>query len=308
VSRFADRILGRPRENPNAAMRSVAVIPVYRPDSSALLDLLDTLTTAGIPVLVTDDASPCTFDHVLRAVTDRGIPVVRHPRNAGIARGLNEGLAFAREQGASWLLTVDQDSSLPAGYVEALLTSAPTEPGLWSDPSALRPGVIGAGIIGDASGDLGYPTRSEQGFSVTEEVFQTGSLWSVAALTEVGGFDERLGIDGVDSGACLALRKAGYSVIVAPEVRLAHTLGTQARSVRILGREVVSTGHSPERRESMVRNRLRLAPGEFAESPTHAFRTLRRLAMNTALAVTVEDDRWAKAKGSVRGLFPRGSR
>ncbi len=290
-------------------MSSVAaVIPAYRPDDSALLALVESLTSAGIPVLVTDDASPCTFDHALRSVANRGITVVRHPRNAGIARGLNEGLAFARERGAAWLLTVDQDSTLPAGYVDALLASAPAESGLWSDPSALRPGVIGAGIIGDASGDLDYPTRSEQGFSVTEEVFQTGSLWSVAALTEIGGFDERLGIDGVDSAACLALRKAGYSVVVAPSVRLSHTLGTKARSVRILGREVVASGHSAERRESMVRNRLRLAPGEFAESPTHAFRTLRRLAMNTALAVTVEDDRWAKAKGSVRGLFPRGSR
>lgn len=286
----------------------VAVIPVYRPEESTLLALLEALHAEGIPALVTDDASPCTFDHVLRAVADRGIPVVRHPRNAGIARGLNEGLAFAREHGVTWLLTVDQDSALPTGYLEALLAASPAESGLWSDPTALRPGVIGAGVIGDTSGDLSYPTRAEQGFWVTEEVFQTGSLWSVPGLTDVGGFDERLGIDGVDSGACLALRKAGYSVIVAPDVRLAHTLGSEARSVRILGRHVVSTGHSPQRRESMVRNRLRLAPGEFAESPAHAFRTLRRLAMNTALAVTVEDDRWGKAKGSIRGLFPRGSR
>ena len=98
-------------------MSSVAaVIPVYRPESSALHSLLDSLSTADVPVLVTDDASPCTFDHVLRSVAERGIPVVRHPRNAGIARGLNEGLAFAREQGAAWLLTVDQDSTLPVGY------------------------------------------------------------------------------------------------------------------------------------------------------------------------------------------------
>jgi rhamnosyltransferase len=290
-------------------MSSVAaVIPVFRPDESELLALLETLSTARIPMLVTDDASPCTSDPALRAVADLGISVVRHPRNAGIARGLNEGLAFAREQGATWLLTVDQDSSLPSGYIKALLAASPAESGLWSEPSALRPGVIGAGIIGDSSGDLGYPTRSEQGFSVTEEVFQTGSLWSVAALTEVGGFDERLGIDGVDSAACLALRKAGYSVVVAPSVRLSHTLGTQARSIRILGREVVSSGHSPERRESMVRNRLRLAPAEFTESPTHAFRTLRRLTMSSVLAVTLEDNRWAKAKGIARGVLPRSNR
>lgn len=286
----------------------VAVVPTYRPDECALIALTDSLSLMGIPVVVTDDASPCTFDHVLRSVERNGFSVIRHSCNAGIARGLNEGLAVARSQGARWLLTVDQDSLLPDGYLDQLLASAPAETGLWSDPSAMRPGVIGAGIIGDGSGDLGYPTHEQQGFTLTEEVFQTGSLWNVEALWGIGGFDERLGIDGVDAAACLALRKAGYSVFVAPHVRLTHTLGTKARAVRILGREVVSSGHSPERRESMVRNRLRLAPAEFTESPTHAFRTLRRLAMNTALAVTVEEDRWAKAKGSIRGLFPRGSR
>lgn len=239
--------------------RVVAVVPVYRPDERALFSLLESLTSMGIPVLVTDDASPCTFDHVMRAVEALEIRVIRHSRNAGIARGLNEGLAFARAQGASWLLTVDQDSLIPDRYADALLSAAPPEAGLWSDPATLRVGVIGAGVIGDASGDLGYPTHEEQGFTLTEEVFQTGSLWSVEALWDIGGFDETLGIDGVDAGACLALRKAGYSVVVAPGVRLSHTLGTQAKSVRLLGRSVVSSGHSPERRESMVRNRLRLA-------------------------------------------------
>ena len=76
----------------------------------------------------------------------------------------------------------------------------------------------------------------------------------------------------------------------------------------MLGRDVLSSGHSPERRTTMVRNRLRLFPAEFAQSPTHALRTMRRVAVNTALAVTVEDDRWAKAKASARGLLPRRKR
>ena len=58
----------------------------------------------------------------------------------------------------------------------------------------------------------------------------------------------------------------------------------------------------------MVRNRLRLFPAEFAQSPVHALRTLRRVAVNTALAVTIEDDRWAKAKSSARGVFPARQR
>jgi hypothetical protein len=58
----------------------------------------------------------------------------------------------------------------------------------------------------------------------------------------------------------------------------------------------------------MVRNRLRLAPREFLLSPAQGFRSLRRLGVNTALAVTVEDDRWAKAKASARGLWPAPKR
>ncbi|MDI1288712.1 MAG: hypothetical protein PSX37_02015, partial [bacterium] len=77
------------------------------------------------------------------------------------------------------------------------------------------------------------------------------------------------------------------------------------RQVTVLGRTVLASGHSPERRTTMVRNRLRLAPEEFAQSPVHAFRTLRRVAMSTLLAATIEDERWAKVKGSARGLLPR---
>jgi hypothetical protein len=37
-------------------------------------------------------------------------------------------------------------------------------------------------------------------------------------------------------------------------------------------------------------------------------RTLRRVLVSTALAVSIEEDRWAKAKASARGLLPRAQR
>jgi rhamnosyltransferase len=254
------------------------------------------LQVQGIKVLVTDDASPCTADPALRDVQSLGVDVARHRHNRGIARGLNDGLVFAVARGATWLLTVDQDSSLPADYVSALL--AATTDGV---------GVIGAEIISDASGDVRYPTTQSDGHLTTEEVFQTGSLWSVAALTAIGGFDESLGIDAVDAAACLRLRERGFIVALAPGVRLEHRVGA-ARQVTLLGRTVLATGHSPERRTTMVRNRLRLAPAEFRQSPKHAVRTLRRVGVNAVLGATVEENRWAKTKGTVRGLWPRASR
>jgi rhamnosyltransferase len=274
----------------------VAVVPTFRPESGELNSLVASLKTQGIKFLVTDDASPCTSDLALRAVESLGVDVVRHRHNRGIARGLNDGLAFAIARGADWLLTVDQDSSLPPGYVAALLAAATD-----------RVGVIGAEIISDASGDVRYPTTQSDGHLTTEEVFQTGSLWSVAALTAIGGFDESLGIDAVDAAACLRLRERGFIVALTPGVRLEHRVGA-ARQVTLLGRTVLATGHSPERRTTMVRNRLRLAPAEFRQSPKHAFRTLRRVGVNAVLGATVEENRWAKTKGTIKGLWPRRSR
>ena len=278
------------------------MIPTYQPDGSALSALISVLAPQVSSVVVADDASPCTSDPVLLAAAERdAVTVVRHAHNAGIARSLNAGLSAAADQGARWLLTVDQDSTLPADYVDGLLASLGAAEAVLGRESV---GAIGAGGLDDVSGDVGYPIVWESGIPTTHEVFQTGSLWSVPDLLALGGFDERLGIDGVDAAACLGLRRKGRHIVLAPDVRLGHAYGAGTQ-YRILGRDVVSTGHSPERRESMVRNRLRLLPGEFAESPRHAFRTIRRVTVNTVLGVTVEKNRWENLQGSARGLRPR---
>ena len=278
-----------------------ALVPTFRPDADALMSLVSTLAAAGVPLLIADDASPCTSDPVLRRAEEAGARVLRHRTNRGIARSLNDGLAFASSAGATWLLTVDQDSRLVPDYVSSLTYGAAAA------TAALGPGLVGAvaaGTISDASGAIAYRLREASGVLTTEEVIQTGTLWSTAAIQEIGGFDESLGIDAVDAAACVRLRASGRHIVVVPEVTIAHQLG-ESRQVRILGRTVLATGHGPERRATIVRNRLRLAPEEFRQSPAHAIRTIRRVVMGTALAVTVEDDRWAKAKASIRGLLPR---
>lgn len=274
----------------------IGVIPTYRPPEDLVTRVLS-LQEHTDNVIVSDDASPCTSDDVLRSLEGlSGVSVIRHDRNAGIARGLNDGLAAARSAGATWLLTVDQDTELGPDYLRLLGSDA-----LRRQVSGSKVGAIGAERIVDPSGVLSYPTRNSARGPETEELIQTGTLWSVSALTEIGGFDEALGIDAVDAAACLRLRQRGYSVCVSPGSFVSHAIGS-ARMVRLFGRNIMITGHSPERRATMVRNRLRLFPAEFAQSPRHALRTVRRVSVNQALGFLVESNRWAKAKGSIRGL------
>jgi rhamnosyltransferase len=278
----------------------LAVVPTFQPEPVEATALVRSLLDQGVPTVVSDDASPCTVDSLLRELAELGAFVVRHDRNEGIARSLNVGLRQAREVGATWLLTVDQDSVLDPDYVQRILAAADAaESSLGSDAV----GAVGAGSIDDASGELGYPVTFVNDSPTTHEVIQTGSLWNVAAMEEVGGFDERLAIDAVDAAACLRLRESGRHIVLATGLSVGHRVG-DGRQVTILGRSILVSGHSPTRRTSMVRNRLRLFPAEFAQSPVHALRTIRRVAVNTVLAVTVEDNRWAKAKASARGLFP----
>jgi rhamnosyltransferase len=287
-----------------AASPSVlALVATYSPDSH-VIDLVNGLRSQGVGVVVSDDASSCTADPILRDCgLVPGVTVIRHADNVGIARGLNEGLQAAVDSGCRWLLTSDQDSVFPADYVARISLFAQSLESLWSD--SLRVGAVGASVVSNPSGVLKYPITVVTGVtgpvSVTEEVIASGTLWNVQALREVGGFDESLGLDAVDAAACLRLREAGYRIVLAPEVRMEHQLG-DSRSVQLLGRTVLATGHSGERRATMMRNRLRLAPAEFRQSPKHAFRTLRRVSVNALMGATVEGDRWEKVNVSLRGL------
>ena len=282
------------------------VIPTFTPEST-LLDLASGLSSQ-CPVLVVDDASPCTCDGLLRQVEALpGVDVIKHSTNAGIGRGLNDGLAVARDAGCEWLLTVDQDTNVPAGYVTTLIKAARR-----LSACEVPLGALGAGSVTIAGASMRYPGNALdcQGMNVasTEEIVQSGTLWNVDAVTAFGGFNEAFGMDAVDAHACLGLRRAGLVVATVADLEINHRIGS-AQPVTIKGRDpVFLTGHSPERRTLMVRNRLALFPSEFRQSPRHAFRTLRRVLLNHAGGLMVETDKWSKARGSLRGLIPSRKR
>ena len=280
----------------------VAVIPTYRPPEQ-VKDLVRVLTDGVDAVVISDDASPCTSDELLHDIREMAdVEVLRHHTNAGIARGLNEGLPTAQRLHAPWLLTFDQDSLVDGDYLPALISCAEER-----ILAGERLGALGAEVILDASGPMTYPLTTVNGQPVTEELIQTGTLWNVAALTEVGGFDESMWMDAVDAAACLALRRSGFSVGVAEGLQVQHEIGSSTM-VMIGGRPVMVTGHSPDRRASMLRSRLRLLPAEFAQSPRHAMRTIRRVMVNQSLGLMIEGQRWQKAKGTIRGLLPSRGR
>ena len=250
--------------------RVIAVCPVYDPPPTTA-EGLRRLGGQTAGVVVVDDGSP-------RPVELEGIVVDRLPENRGIATALNRGVRAAAAAGATHVLTVDQDSSFPDDYVQQLLACARR-----AELQGLRPGAVGAV---EFSG-LRHEGHFRDGVLVVEESIQSGTLFSVQALAQIGGFDESLVIDAVDTDACLRLQDAGWDVCVAP-VGFAHALG-EGHFVSLLGRRVWSSRHSALRRYYITRNGVVVLRRHGRTHPRWAMVYARRLLVSTWLSLREGD-------------------
>jgi len=209
-----------------------------------------------------------------------GAKVLRMSDRSGIARSLNLGLEFANEVRASWLLTVDQDTTISDHHIEDALGFLNSAMG-----RRLRIGALGAARIQVDEHEIDLINDPRKEFLDVPELIQSGSLWNVQAMTSLGGFSDVLGMDGIDAEACLRMRESGYLVMALHDLEIIHEIG-DTRVRRILGRDVHITHHSRTRLNGMVANRLRLFPRELRQSPAHAFRTMRRVVTNYLLSRT----------------------
>jgi len=236
-------------------------------------------------VVVVDDGSQ------FRRISDLGVAEIHHlPANGGIAAALNYGMRRCAALGATHVLTLDQDTRIPQGYVSNLLT-------FWDQATSagLEPAVMGARWFGVHT----YPGHKIGSLIKVDEVVQSGTLFCLNDLRMIGFFDESLVIDGVDADVCLKISASGKSVLAAP-LAIDHPIG-ETRHMKLCGHTVASTNHPPFRRYYIVRNRLRLVGRHGGRKPRWAALTLRRLLIGTLLSITVETRRRENALAAMRG-------
>ncbi|MEP6629444.1 MAG: glycosyltransferase, partial [Lapillicoccus sp.] len=216
-----------------------AVVPAYAPDAE-LVDLVADLVPQVDRVVVVDDGSPglASADR-WDACRAAGASVVAHETNRGIAAALNTGVREALSHGSVHaVLTVDQDSRVPPGFVAALV-----ERWTAAADTGLRVGLVAPEQV------TGLPAQRDG-----RPPIQSGQLVPVNTLTRVGDFDESLFIDGVDDDFALRCLDAGLAILVVPGLALGHRLGAGQR-LRVAGRGVTLTRSAPFRSYYLARNR-----------------------------------------------------
>jgi len=213
------------------------IVPNYRrPD--LLMRCLESLrddcrsTPTQVEVVVVDDGSG---DESCRLVRERfpEFGLVALERNGGYPAAINAGI---RTSSGEWVLTLNNDTTVEEGTLEALLTVACSSSTIGSVAAQQRflshPQVIySTGVMVDRRGQaadrlIGHPLADSEQEPI--EVFAAcgaAALYRRAMLDELGGFDEcfLFGLEDVDVAWRGHMR--GWRCLYAPDAVVHHDLG-----------------------------------------------------------------------------------
>lgn len=234
-----------------------ALLVTFCPDGVRLGALLDALMPQVAAVVVLHNGG--NEGELAAAIADRQVALLRQPGNVGLAAAQNAGIAWARIQGYSHVLMLDQDS-LPAPDMVTRLMHALASSG--------RAAAAGPCFVDARDGhsapfvQIGFPINhklrcNQAGGTITADfLIGSGMLIQLAAIDTVGNMDAGLFIDNVDLEWSFRARAAGYELLGVCNARMQHRLGDARRHLPGMPRGVVV--HSPLRLYYMMRNRVLL--------------------------------------------------
>lgn len=218
----------------------VAIIVSYFPNIPVLRELFSALDSQVDRILVVDNGSP-SHPEVQPTSGEGRITWLAMGENIGVARAQNIGIAWARSQGATHVLLLDQDSLPFPDMVSHLLSAyadlgrenakiAAVGPIFLDQASGQKSSFVRFGMLGKKNLQCDENTK----FLPVDMLISSGSLISMAALDAVGDMDSGLFIDYVDTEWILRARAKGYMAYGACNALMAHELGSRRRKVWLL--------------------------------------------------------------------------
>lgn len=224
-----------------------AVLVSYNPEMECLCcNVRELLKQVECVIIVNNSISKLPFNIEYVKIFELG-------KNYGIAYAQNVGMKWAYENGAEFVLQMDQDSVIQPNAVKELLCCYN-----YLSYKHYSVGVVGCLDFDRDTGKARIPRTfkgkiiEDSNYHIVTEVISSGSLINKEVYYKVGPMMENLFIDWVDSEFCWRVREKGYLVISNYKALIAHKLGDNYKTKS--GR-IINT-HSPFRLFFIVRNFL----------------------------------------------------
>ena len=231
------------KQNPENAAAQVSVITLNWNNASDTIECIDSLTRAGIPacnIIVVDNGSR---DHSAETIRQahQDVTLLELSSNLGFAEGNNVGIQHALENGADFVLLLNNDTIVDSGLIPAFLDA-------WQNlPS---PGFLGARIYYHGDRDriwLGMPQWNPatcrfdfEGFNEVDDgrfgiepievAYACGCALFVGAnvIRDVGTMDPRFFCYFEEVDWCFRGREKGFSSHVVPRAKVWHKVSVSS--------------------------------------------------------------------------------
>lgn len=209
-----------------------AVVVLYKvapEDSAALAGLLgalaqDRATANAVRLLVYDNSpqaqnwQPPANVHAL---------YIHDIANGGLLAAYQRALIEAQQNGAPWLLLLDDDTQVTDDFMQMQLQMT-SELAARPDIAAVVPRLRSGGIVRSPHGPVGWrqsplPLHRDGPAPVGATAFNSGAMLRRSAIEAVGGFPGNYPLDYLDHAMFARLARAGYRLWVLP-VTLDHPM------------------------------------------------------------------------------------
>ncbi|WP_022753761.1 glycosyltransferase [Butyrivibrio fibrisolvens] len=225
-------------------MKIIGIISLYNPVSEYCRNIQKVSTMVDLLILI-DDSEKCHREIIEKVLYDN-VKYIWNGNNYGLSKSINRGITIALENGAEWIFVMDQDS-YPENDIIAIYSEY-IKNNLNKDIALIAP-------------QYNYDRRKRKAKEGTKNIKfanLSGSLINVEALNEIGLYNERFVIDGLDVEWCLRARKKEYRLVECCKAVLHHCPG-ETRYLSICGKHVWGYGFStPDRHYYQIKAALEI--------------------------------------------------
>ncbi len=288
---------------------TVACVTVtYHPDPAVLHSQLRALPAESIKVLV-DNGSPKPLLSILGALLAdiANLEMISLDENVGLAAATNIGARHVSGLGKSRLLLIlDQDSEPCTNSIASLAQAFDS-----LSEAGVPVGAVGPALVDPATGrrhgfhivdglrwsrvdpDEGPPVRCDS-------LNGSGTLTDLVLFHRLGGLEEALFIDHVDTEWSFRMSASGRHLYGVPAARFIHRMGDSSMRVWLGGWRVWPI-RSPRRHRYLFRNALRLWRRPYVPWIWKAW-MLPKLLITALVYALTGPSRWSQLKAMCQGV------
>jgi rhamnosyltransferase len=272
-------------------MKLVGIIIAFNPEISKLISNVESIITDVDQLLIYKN-SIIENEEYFQNKFGKKILFLGNENNVGIGKALNQGVNWAKENGYTHLLTLDQDSYFKNGHLANFRKIIEFQ------KSNINIGIFIPNLV--------YKNQlllcgNDQPYFVLDGI-TSGSIFPLIIFDKVDGFNNYLFVDCVDYEFCYRIKyQYGLNTLLIPNVHLVHELGYSTKSV--LG--FTTLNYNSIRTFYLVRNHIMLwkkYPNLYRQD--YKITLIKEYILFRFFKVLFsEKNKWNKVKSILKGIF-----